>query len=65
MRTLNETQKDFLGGVIAFTLFWLVIGYFTYTQPDYTKSTKAPQIETKHVQSPILEKYGELITNNK
>jgi len=65
MRTLNETQKDFLGGAIAFTLFWLVIGYFTFTQPDYTKSTKAPQIEAKHVQSPILEKYGELITRNK
>ena len=65
MKTLNEIQKDFLGGAIAFTLFWLVIGYFTFTQPDYTKSTKAPQIEAKHVQSPILEKYGELITNNK
>jgi hypothetical protein len=65
MKTLNETQKDFLGGAVAFTLFWLVIGYFTFTQPDYTKSTKAPQIEAKHVQSPILEKYGELITNNK
>jgi len=65
MKTLSETQKDFLGGAIAFTLFWLVIGYFTFTQPDYTKSTKAPQIEAKHVQSPILEKYGELITNNK
>jgi hypothetical protein len=65
MKTLNETQKDFLGGAIAFTLFWLVIGYFTFTQPDYTKSTKAPQIEAKHVQSPILEKYGKLITRNK
>ena len=65
MKTLNETQKDFLGGAIAFTLFWLVIGYFTFTQPDYTKSTKAPQIEAKHVQSPILKKYGKLITRNK
>ena len=54
MKTLNETQKDFLGGAIAFTLFWLVIGYFTFTQPDYTKSTKAPQIEAKHVQSLYL-----------
>lgn len=62
---LNESQKDFLGGSIAFTLFWLVIGYFTFTQPDYTKSAKAPQIESKHVQSPILQKYGKLITNNK
>ena len=65
MRTLNETQKDFLGGFIAFALFWFVIGYFTVTQPDYTKTTKAPQIEAKHVQSPVLEKYGELITKNK
>ena len=65
MRNLNETQKDFLGGTIAFTMFWLVIGFFTVTQPDYTNTTKAPQIEAKHVQSPILEKYGELITKNK
>jgi D-Tyr-tRNAtyr deacylase len=65
MRTLNENQKDILGTILALSLFWLVMGYFTATQPDYTKSTKAPQIEAKHVQSPILEKYGELITKNK
>jgi len=65
MKTLNETQKDFLGGAIAFTLFWLVIGYFTFTQPDYSQTNKVPQIVKKQTQSPVLEKYGELITNNK
>jgi hypothetical protein len=65
MKTLNETQKDFIGGAIAFTLFWSVMLYFTATQPNYASSPKAPQIEAKHVQSPVLEKYGELITKNK
>ena len=65
MKTLNENQKDFIGGAIAFTLFWSVMLYFTATQPNYASSPKAPQIEAKHVQSPVLEKYGELITKNK
>jgi len=65
MKILNETQKDFIGGAIAFTLFWTVMLYFTATQPNYASSPKAPQIEAKHVQSPVLEKYGELITKNK
>ena len=65
MKTLNENQKDILGIVISLSLFWLVMGYFTATQPNYASSPKAPQIVQKHVQSPILEKYGELITNNK
>jgi hypothetical protein len=64
MKTLNDTQKDFLGGAIAFTLFWTVMLYFTATQPNYASSPKASQIEAKHVQSPVLEKYGELITKN-
>jgi hypothetical protein len=64
MRTLNETQKDFLGGVIAFTLFWTVILYFTATQPDYCQTNKVPQIVKKQTQSPVLEKYGELITKH-
>jgi len=64
MKALNETQKDFIGGAIAFTLFWSVMLYFIATQPNYASSPKAPQIEAKHVQSPVLEKYGELITKN-
>ena len=65
MKTLNENQKDILGTVFALSLFWIVIGYFTINQAKYTENKKAPQIEAKHVQSPVLEKYGELITKNK
>jgi len=38
--------------------------YFTATQPDYASSPKAPQIEDKHVQSKVLDAYGELITKH-
>ena len=65
MKTLNENQKDILGTVVALSLFWLVMGYFTFTQPDYSQTNKVPQIVKKQTQSPVLEKYGELITNNK
>ena len=65
MKALNENQKDIIGTVFALSLFWTVIGYFTITQPNYNNSHKAPQIEAKHVQSPVLEKYGQLITKNK
>ena len=65
MKTLNENQKDIVGTIIAMSLFTLVIGYFTINQAKYTENKKAPQIEAKHVQSPVLEKYGELITKNK
>ena len=64
MKKLNDTQKDFIGGAIAFTLFWSVIGYFTFTQPDYSQTNKVRQNVKKKNQSPVLEKYGELITNN-
>jgi hypothetical protein len=65
MRKLNDTQKDFIGGAIAFILFWSVMLYLTATQPNYASSPKAPQIEVKHIQSPVLQKYGALITKNK
>jgi hypothetical protein len=64
MKTLNDTQKDFIGGAIAFTLFWTVMLYFTATQPTYMNTEKAPQIEGKHVQSKVLDAYGELITKH-
>jgi hypothetical protein len=64
MKTLNENQKDILGTIIALSLFWIVMGYFISTQPNYAQSNKAPQIEAKHIQSPVLDKYGELITKN-
>lgn len=65
MKTLNDTQKDFIGGAIAFTLFWTVMLYFIATQPNYNQTNKVPQIEEKQTQSPVLEKYGALITKNK
>ena len=65
MKALNENQKDIIGTVFALSLFWSVMSYFIATQPTYMKTEKAPQIEAKHVQSPVLEKYGELITKNK
>ena len=65
MKTLNENQKDIIGTILALSLFWLVMGYFTATQPIHIKTDKVPQIVQEHVQSPVLEKYGELITNNK
>ena len=65
MRNLNDTQKDFIGCAIAFTLFWAVMLYFTATQPDYSQTNKVPQNVKKQTQSPVLEKYGELITKNK
>ena len=65
MKALNENQKDIIGTVFAMSLFTLVIGYLTINQAKYTENNKAPQIEAKHVQSPVLEKYGELITKNK
>jgi len=64
MRTLNENQKDILGTVVALSLFWLVMGYFISTQPDYCQTNKVPQNVKKQTQSPILEKYGELITKH-
>jgi methionine salvage enolase-phosphatase E1 len=64
MKTLNENQKDILGTVVALSLFWAVMLYFTATQPDYSQTNKAPQNVKKQTQSPVLEKYGELITNN-
>jgi hypothetical protein len=64
MKTLNENQKDILGTIVALSLFWLVMLYFTATQPNYCQTNKVPQIEEKHVQSKVLEKYGELITKH-
>lgn len=65
MKNLNENQKDILGTVVASSLFWLVMSYFISTQPNYNQTNKAPQNVKKQTQSPVLEKYGELITKNK
>ena len=64
MKTLNENQKDILGTVVALSLFWIVMGYLSINQANYCQTNKVPQIKAKHVQSPVLEKYGELITKH-
>jgi F0F1-type ATP synthase membrane subunit b/b' len=61
---LNESQRDILGTVIALSLFWAVMSYFIVTQPNYMASEKRPQIETKHVQSKVLDAYGKLLLKN-
>jgi len=61
---LNESQRDILGTVIALSLFWAVMSYFIVTQPNYASAPKAPQIETKHVQSKVLDAYGKLFLKN-
>jgi len=65
MKTLNENQKDIIGTILALSLFWLVMGYFLSTTPNYIKEDKIIEDIPVHVQSPVLEKYGELITKNK
>jgi hypothetical protein len=64
MKALNENQKDIIGTIFALSLFWIVMGYFISTQPIYMNTEKAPQIEGKHVQSKVLDAYGELITKH-
>jgi hypothetical protein len=64
MKALNENQKDILGTVVALSLFWTVMLYFTATQPNYNQTNKAPQIEEKQTQSKVLDAYGELITKH-
>lgn len=62
MKNLNDTQKDIIGTIFALSLIFTVIGYFTVTQPNYVEDEKTPQIEAKHVQSEVLNAYGELFT---
>jgi len=65
MKTLNENQKDILNVVLPFVAFWAVMTFFLSTAPNYIKEDKIIEDLPTHVQSPVLEKYGELITKNK
>jgi hypothetical protein len=61
---LTESQRDTLGIIFLLFIFWLVMSYFVVTQPNYMTSAKRPQIEKKHVQSKVLDAYGELFLKN-
>lgn len=65
MKKLNESQQDALNVVIPVALFWVVMAFFLATTPNYIKEDKIIEDIPVHVQSPVLEKYGELITKNK
>jgi hypothetical protein len=64
MKNLNESQKDILGIVALLGIFWLVMGFFTATQPDYCQTNKVPKIVKKQTQSKVLDAYGELFIKN-
>ena len=61
---LTESQRDTLGIISLLSIFWLIMSYFIVTQPNYMTSEKRPQIEKKHVQSKVLDAYGELFLKN-
>ena len=65
MKKLNESQQDALNVVIPVALFWVVMLFFMSTTPNYIKEDKIIEDIPVHVQSDVLEKYGELITKHK
>ena len=61
MRTRNEV----LDLLMPVALFLVVMSFFIATTPNYIKENKVIEDIPTHVQSPVLEKYGELITKHK
>jgi hypothetical protein len=61
----TQKQNDALDLFIPVALFLTVMIFFIATRPNYIKADKIIQDIPTHVQSPVLEKYGELITKHK
>lgn len=61
----TQKQNDALDLFIPVALFLTVMIFFISTRVNYIKQDKIIQEIPVHVQSPVLEKYGELITKNK
>ena len=61
----TQKQKDALDLFMPVVLFLTVMLFFIATRPNYIKEDKIIQDIPVHVQSSVLEKYGELITKNK
>jgi hypothetical protein len=61
----TQKQNDALDLFIPVALFLTVMIFFISTRVNYIKQDKIIQDIPVHVQSPVLEKYGELITKNK
>jgi len=61
----TQKQNDALDLFIPVALFLTVMIFFISTRVNYIKQDKIIQDIPVHVQSPVLEKYGELITKHK
>lgn len=62
---ITEKQNELLDLFMPVALFLVVMVFFISTRPNYIKADKIVQDIPVHVQSPVLEKYGELITKHK
>lgn len=61
----TQKQNELLDLFLPVALFLVVMVFFISTRVNYIKQDKIVQDIPVHVQSPVLEKYGELITKNK
>ncbi len=61
----TQKQNDALDLFIPVALFLTVMIFFISTRVNYIKQDKIIQDIPVHVQSPVLEKYGQLITKHK
>jgi hypothetical protein len=62
---MKTTKNEVLDLLMPIALFLVVMSFFIATTPNYIKEDKVIEDIPVHVQSPVLEKYGELITKNK
>ena len=62
---ITEKQNELLDLFLPVALFLAVMIFFISTRPNYIKADKIIQDIPVHKQSPVLEKYGELITKHK
>ena len=61
MKKLNESQNEALNTFMPVALFLVVMLYFISTRPNYIQEDKVIQDIPEHVQSKVLDGYGELI----
>jgi hypothetical protein len=62
---MKTTRNETLDLLLPVALFIAVMIFFIATRPNYIKADKIIEDIPTHVQSPVLEKYGELITKHK
>ena len=62
---MKTTRNEVLDLLMPVALFLVVMIFFIVTTPNYIQEDKIIEDIPVHVQSPVLEKYGELITKHK